>query len=102
MPCLLPGLCNVDEMSRGSFFTERVVRCWHRLPGEAVGAPSLEVQGQVGWGSIQPDLEGGSPAHDRRLEVDDLRGPFQPKPFYGSVVPSYFGNLIIVESPAST
>jgi len=28
---------------RGKFFTKRVVRCWHRLPREAVDAPSLEV-----------------------------------------------------------
>ena len=28
---------------RGKFFTKRVVRCWDRLPREAVGAPSLEV-----------------------------------------------------------
>ena len=28
---------------RGEFFTKRVVRCWHRLPREAVDAPSLEV-----------------------------------------------------------
>ena len=28
---------------RGKLFTERVVRCWHRLPREAVGAPFLEV-----------------------------------------------------------
>ena len=27
---------------RGKFFTKRVVRCWHRLAGEAVDAPSLE------------------------------------------------------------
>ena len=28
---------------RGKFSTVRVVRCWNRLPREAVDAPSLEV-----------------------------------------------------------
>ena len=27
----------------GKFFTMRVVRCWHRLPRDAVDAPFLEV-----------------------------------------------------------
>ena len=28
---------------KGKFFTERDVRCWHRLPKEVVDNPSLEV-----------------------------------------------------------
>ena len=28
---------------KGKFFTMRVVRCWNRLPREAVDAPSVEV-----------------------------------------------------------
>jgi len=54
------------------FITWRVVRCWHRMLREAVGAPSLEVQGQVGWDPGQPEPVGGSPAHGSREELDDL------------------------------
>ena len=58
---------------RGKFFTQRVVRHWQRLPGDAIGAPSLEVlkvtlDGALGslswWGAILPTATG--------LELDDL------------------------------
>ena len=43
------------------------------------------IQGQAGWGFEQPALEGGVPAYSRGVELEDLRGPFQPKPFRGSM-----------------
>ena len=39
------------------------------------------VQGQTGWGFEQPGLVEGIPAHGKGLDLDDLQGPFQPKPF---------------------
>jgi len=50
----------------------------HPLPGS--------IQGQAGWGFEPPGSEGGVPAYSRRLELDDLKGPFQPKPLYDSVI----------------
>ena len=57
---------------KGKFFAKSVVRCWHRLPREAVDAPSLGgVQGQGGWGPGQTglvlDIEVGSPACGRAV-----------------------------------
>ena len=43
------------------------------------------IQGQAGWGFEQPGLEGGVPAYSRGLELGDLKGPFQTKPFYDSL-----------------
>ena len=37
---------------------------------------------QAGWGCEQPGLEGGVSAYSRGLELDDLKDPSQPKPFY--------------------
>lgn len=37
-------------------------------------------------GFEQPGLDGGIPAYDRELEQDDLKHPFQPKPFYHSMI----------------
>lgn len=42
------------------------------------------VQDQVGQGLGQPDL--GIPSHGRGLELGDLWGPSQPKPFCDSVI----------------
>jgi len=48
------------------------------------------VQGQVGWGPGQPGLvlnvEVGSPAYGRGLEIHDPWGPFQPGTFCDSVI----------------
>jgi len=60
---------------------------WNRLPKEAVDAPSLEafkarldvaLGSLVWWLATLPVAEG--------LKLDDHCGPFQPRPFYDSVV----------------
>ena len=44
------------------------------------------IQGQAGCGSGQPGLVVGNPAHSRGLKLDDHCGPFQPRPFYDSMI----------------
>jgi len=41
---------------------------------------------QAGCGSGQPGLVVGNPAHSRGLKQDNHCGPFQPRPFYGSMI----------------
>ena len=63
------------------------MRCLNRVPREVVDTPSLGVfGGQVEWGPGQSglvlDLAVSNPACDRVLELHNLCGLFQPKPFY--------------------
>ena len=45
---------------RNKFFTVRVVRPWHRLPREAVAAPSLEVfKARLDGALSNPPWQGG-------------------------------------------
>ena len=44
------------------------------------------IQGQAGCGSGQPALVVGDPARSRGLELDEHCGPFQPRPFYDSLM----------------
>jgi len=43
-------------------------------------------QGQAGWDFEKPGLAGAAPPYSRGLEPDGLKGPFQPKPFYDSMI----------------
>ena len=72
---------------RRQFFTQRVVTHWNRLPKEAVDAPSLEAfkaRLDVALGSLVCWLATLHTAGG--LELDGHCGPFQPRPFYDSVI----------------
>ena len=69
------------------FRTVRGVIHWNRLPSEVIDTCSLEalkprLDGALGnlvWWELSLPTAGG-------LELDDLKGPFQPKPFYDFMI----------------
>jgi len=64
-----------------------VVTCWNRLPKEAVDAPSLEAfkaRWDVALGSLVCWLVTLHIAEG--LKLDDHCSPFQPRPFYDSMI----------------
>jgi len=70
---------------RRTFFTQRVVMHWNKLPKEVVGAPSLEAfKVRLDLGSLVWWLAALHPSEG--LKLDNQCGPFQPRPFYDSLV----------------
>jgi len=58
------------------------------LPSEVVDAPSLDAFKARLDGALSnlSNLVRGVPAYSMGVGTNDLKGPFQPKPFYDSII----------------
>jgi len=61
-------------------FTTAFVLLWLHL------ADGSDTVAFISWYSNNSGLVGGVPAYSRGLELDDLNGLFQPKPFHDSTI----------------
>ena len=76
---LLEGKALTGEVLQGLGSS---VQAWTRLPSEVVDASPWRCSRP---GFENPGLEGGVPAYSEGLELDDLKSPFQSKPFCDSM-----------------
>jgi len=66
----LTSLYNETQASQSICFRKKISQ--YRKIGSCSCPISAGAQGQVGWGTGQPELVGDSPVHGRGLELGDL------------------------------
>ena len=91
---------SVQVRYKVKFFIQREVTYWNRLPKEVADAPSLDAfkarlavaPGSLVW-LVTLYITGG-------LKLDDHWGPFQPRPFYDSMILWFWFSKTTLSCPA--